>query len=328
MNGRMEEDLIIEKNIDKKIIDAPEFVQEWISNLRASKITAKSQLDYCRKVIRMLEYINSDISKITIKDISRSKVQNYYTSIQRKEKDGIITETSTSYQQSVWFALNNFLGYMKKINYLPDNYMEDIKKPKTRKDETLISKKVNLSSRQLQKIINNINDNTNPLEIRDKAILLIYMSTGMRRAALTHLNIDDVDLENKKLVVKGEKGQSSFIYNLNDPTIKSIKDWLAVRSNFIIDNNTALFLSIKGNRIRGNTIYKMVDNRCSKVIGTHIHPHTLRAAYVSILYNKTKDIDFVRKSVGHSNIATTQKYIVTDNKEREIASTIMGNIFV
>ena len=55
----------------------------------------------------------------------------------------------------------------------------------------------------------------------------------------------------------------------------------------------------------------------------HVSPHKIRAGVASILYEETKDIEFVRRAIGHTNVATTQRYIRTENKEREKASKLL-----
>ena len=75
------------------------------------------------------------------------------------------------------------------------------------------------------------------------------------------------------------------------------------------------------------TFSELVDKYAYKALGYHISPHKLRSGLASILYEEKHDIEFVRRVIGHSNVATTQRYIVTNNAEREETANIMGNIF-
>ena len=82
-----------------------------------------------------------------------------------------------------------------------------------------------------------------------------------------------------------------------------------------------------GERFNTRGITKLVYKVSEESLGYKISPHKLRAGFCSVLYSKTHDIEFVRRAVGHSSINTTQRYIKTNNNEREMASKIMNDIF-
>ena len=159
---------------------------------------------------------------------------------------------------------------------------------------------------------------------RDRCIMLIFMTTGIRKTALAEININDIDLDNHKLCVM-DKGHILHEYYLNDITCDSIKKWVYDRSNINL-NTDALFISRENKRMCGNSITKLVDKYAYNALGYHISPHKLRSGLVSIIYEETGDIEFVRRVIGHSNVSTTQRYIVTDNTEREQTAKIMGDL--
>ena len=110
-----------------------------------------------------------------------------------------------------------------------------------------------------------------------------------------------------------------------------INIWLYDRQEFlnrVKQNTDALFITATGSRISGNAIYYLIDKYSSEALGYHISPHKLRAGYCSIMYEKTHDIEFVRRAVGHSDVSTTQRYIVTPNKERKEATHIMNQLIL
>ena len=75
-----------------------------------------------------------------------------------------------------------------------------------------------------------------------------------------------------------------------------------------------------------NTVANVVRKYSKIGLGYEISPHKLRSGYCSILYNKTGDIEFVRRAVGHSRVDTTQRYIVTKGSEKEKAAEIMEGL--
>ena len=153
------------------------------------------------------------------------------------------------------------------------------------------------------------------------------MTTGMRRNALREINLDDIDLVNHKLTVI-DKGYIEHEYFLNDQTVSVLEEWINDRYFMLggSENEKALFISRDLKRISSTSIAELVDKYSSAALGYHISPHKLRSGLASIMYDETRDIEFVRRVIGHSNTKTTQRYIVTDNKERKTASTLMENI--
>ena len=161
---------------------------------------------------------------------------------------------------------------------------------------------------------------------RDMSIMLLFMTTGMRKTALDEINVDDVDLCSRKLRII-DKGNKIHTYILNNQTIDALNSWIFDRNNILNGVKCdALFISKDLRRMHGNSISKLVDKYAMEGLGYHISPHKLRAGLASIMYEKTGNIEFTRKVIGHANITTTQRYIVTKNNERAEASNIMQNI--
>ena len=157
------------------------------------------------------------------------------------------------------------------------------------------------------------------------ADFLLYMTTGMRRDALCQINITDIDFKRKEITVV-DKGEKTHVYKLTDETLTAISEWLILRNNIKHDPTQAAFITYQGKRITGNSVYNMITDCSRAAFGTPVSPHKLRAGLCSILYEQTHDIEFVRRAIGHSKVTTTQRYIVTNGNEREVASKIIGDL--
>ena len=155
-------------------------------------------------------------------------------------------------------------------------------------------------------------------------MLSLMMCTGMRESAVSEINIDNVNL-NEFQISGIAKGRKAMTYSFNNTTGKAITEWLAVRDEYAAEIKTdSLFISNKGERIAVNSIAKVVKKYTKKALGKELSPHKLRAGYCTILYEKTGDIEFVRRSVGHASSKTTQRYCVAKGTERaEAANMIM-----
>lgn len=334
MNGRVEVDMDIFKKIEKQIINYPEFIISWYYYLKANEQSAMSCRDYINKITRFLESVNDDINKIDINTLNENIITQYMISIKYKT-DG--SETSISYRQGVWSCLNNFFKFLYTRKLISDNYFESasIERPKGNDLDRINRNRILLTKEDFKNILNTIENGVGSSKAkgyqktyknRDKAIFLIFMTTGMRKTALEEININDIDFE-KNMLYSIDKGHKTHTYFLSNDVLEVINNWIVDRKNIIKNNETdALFISNENKRMHGNSIAKLVDKYANEALGYHISPHKLRTGFASIMYEETGNIEFVRRVIGHSQVSTTQRYIVTDNSEREEAANIISNI--
>ena len=175
----------------------------------------------------------------------------------------------------------------------------------------------------VKKSAGSINKTSRLFSERDMAIMVLFMTTGMRRAALSQIDIDDISEDNILRVI--DKGNKIQEYYLSDNVITVIAQWMYAREQMKIKDKSALFISKNGTRMTGQAICDVVSKYCEDALGYKMSPHKLRSGFCSIMYKETGDIEKVRRMVGHANISTTQRYIVTDNKERIESSKIMDS---
>lgn len=327
MNGRVQSEAKIEESIQNRLNNMPDYVTDWYLNLKASRKTGATCNDYTRKINNFLRFINEDVKNVKVEDITERVVSEFFLSAQTKRKNGDITYTSDSYQITLWSCLNSFLGYLEKTGSIQKNYITLINKPKNHDLERINENRVLLTESDFVKIVDAVNKEKNEVrKARDMAIILVLMNTGMRRTAMSNIMLDDIDFKNKELKVI-DKGNKRHVYPLNDAVCIAITDWIAKRDKFKNKkHDDHLFISDHGTMMNPNTIYNVVKKYTIRGIGRKISPHKIRSGYCSILYNKTHDAEFVRRAVGHANVATTQRYIVTKGDERKKASDIMASI--
>ena len=334
MNGRVENDLKIFKNIEEQLINYPEYVIDWYYYLKANDQSATTCRDYMRKIKGFLSFVKQDMVNVQLIDINEDIIIKYFISIKYKD-DG--SETSISYKQCVWSCLNNFFGFLYKRKMIKENYFElaGIERPRGNDLEEINKKRKLLTQDDFKNILHVIDTGVGSNKAkgyqktfrnRDKAIFMIFMTTGMRKTALEEINVTDLDLDNNTLYTI-DKGHRSFTYYLTDDVVSVLKDWLLDRY-FVLGkkDDGALFVSKERRRMSGNSITKLVDKYAYAALGYHISPHKLRSGLVSILYEEKHDIEYVRRVIGHRNITTTQRYIVTNNRERKDAANIISSI--
>lgn len=164
--------------------------------------------------------------------------------------------------------------------------------------------------------------------LRDKAILEVFFSTGLRLSELCSLP-RRIDLKRGEFTVRG-KGDKLRVVFLSDSAKKAIQDYLTKRT----DAEEALFISLsRGSRgggqgsgvkvigrITPRSVQRMIESRAKEAgIAKHVHPHQLRHSFATDLLVNGADIRSVQELLGHANITTTQIYTHLTNKElREI----------
>lgn len=331
MNGRMENQNKLFNRIESRIKNYPQFVISWYYYLKANECSATTCNDYINKIRRFLEFINNDYSSVKVTDITPEIVVNYFADVQ------LSGNYSDSYRQTTWSCLNNFFDYLLSINIIKKNYITQmhIKRGKNKDLNRINQNRVLLTKEDFHKILNAVENGVGSsgsqkyqrrYRNRDMSIMLLFMTTGIRKTALREININDIDIEKRKLIIV-DKGQVLHEYTLSDKVLDYIKLWEVDRYFLLGDQKLdALFISRDGNRISGTSIAELIDKYATAALGYHISPHKLRAGFASIMYEETHDVEFVRRVIGHSNVETTQRYIVTANTEREKASEIMSNI--
>ena len=321
MNGRLEHELAINKNIKSILADMPECVTDFYMSIQAVR-SPNTCINYIRKIKHFLSFVDTeDISSIDADDVER-----YMESIKYITNGSEVRKASTAYFKLVCNALNQFFKYLCRERKIDRNPMDYVNRP-IRKDNV---KRIFLSMDDLSRILEAAQKEKIPAEwrIRDYTILYLFMVTGMRKTALSEINLDDFDLENCTLTIVDKRDKEQR-YELNEDAINIVKNWILARNEILQKvgvKEDALFISQKRfKRIDPKSIYEIVLKYYEKGIGRAISPHKLRAAFTSLYYAETKDIVATKNAVGHSDIQTTSIYITEENNSRKEASDFMSN---
>ncbi len=155
-------------------------------------------------------------------------------------------------------------------------------------------------------------DDKDPLAIRDKAILELMYSSGLRLSELVMLNIDSLDLADAVVTVVG-KGKKTRAVPIGEHARKAIKKWLEIRDKMANDEEFAVFVSQRGNRISRRSIQQRLKQWAMKQgITNRVNPHMLRHSFASHLLESSGDLRAVQELLGHADISTTQVYTHLD----------------
>ena len=149
------------------------------------------------------------------------------------------------------------------------------------------------------------------IEIRDKAMVELLYSSGLRLSELCSLNMDSISVKERSCRVVG-KGNKTRDLPVGDKAIQSLRDWLLVRRNISGDTNKALFLNKNGKRISTRSVQLRLERLSKKRGLPMVNPHMLRHSFASHILESSGDLRAVQEMLGHSDIGTTQIYTKLD----------------
>ena len=151
-----------------------------------------------------------------------------------------------------------------------------------------------------------------PLVARDRAILELLYSSGLRLAELTGLDLCDVDLADGTVSVTG-KGNKDRIVPIGRHAREALAKWLPERRKLAQEGETAMFLSQRGNRLSPRSVQARVSHWGRRQgIDTRVYPHLFRHSFATHLLESSHDLRGVQELLGHANISTTQVYTHLD----------------
>lgn len=149
------------------------------------------------------------------------------------------------------------------------------------------------------------------ISVRDRAMLELFYSSGLRLSELVGLNLGDIDLAEGLVTVTG-KGRKTRTVPVGRHAIAALRQWLAQRDD-VPSTNTAVFTSKRGQRIAPRTVQSRLKKySLQQGLGQAIHPHMLRHSFASHLLESSSDLRAVQELLGHANISTTQVYTHLD----------------
>jgi len=150
------------------------------------------------------------------------------------------------------------------------------------------------------------------LTARDRALMELLYSSGLRLAELVGLDVSDIDLKDRTVQVLG-KGRKARIVPVGRLALAALRSWLKERAVLAADGETALFVGRAGKRLGPRAIQARVDYWARRQgLGVHVHPHLFRHSFASHLLESGGELRGVQELLGHADISTTQIYTHLD----------------
>ena len=163
----------------------------------------------------------------------------------------------------------------------------------------------------MNRLLDDLPWGTSFLEVRDKTIIMTFYETGIRLSELTGLDDVDIDCDNRQLKVTG-KGDKQRVVPFGEELAVALGRYVACRDKEVSRKCDALFVTVKGNRMKAYDVRPRVKAKLSLVsTQKKLSPHVLRHSFATAMLNNGASIESVRRLLGHASASTTEVYTHT-----------------
>lgn len=270
-------------------------------------LSKHTQSNYKRDINKYIEYLQKYRAVNDPKDITADDIRNYFATLKKRN----LQASSRARNLTAIKSFHKFLALEKYTNI---NASELIDAPKQEKKLPVI-----LSIEEVEKLIDSIELN-DERDVRDRAMIELAYSCGLRVSELVNLEISDVHLEMGFIKIFG-KGNKERIVPVGEIALDIINKYLKEsRPKYAKPHVRALFLSRFGEKMTRNAFNKILKERARTAgITKSVNPHMLRHSFASHLLESGTDLRFIQELLGHENISTTEIYThINNQKLREI----------
>ena len=265
--------------------------------LLEKKYSALTVNAYQKDLNDILEFIIREYDTNAVHGVNYSQIRSWIVSLVEKG----ISNRSINRKVS---ALNSYYKFLLKVG--------DVKVNPLAKHRALkASKKIQIpfSETEIAMALDELHYEDNFEGIRDKLIIELFYSTGIRRIELVELKLNSIDVSNKTLKVLGKRNKERYV-----PLLKSVSEtiskYLKSRNELdYIKHHDYLFLTKKGVKIYETLVYRIINDYFSLASSkVKKSPHILRHSFATHLLNQGADLNAVKELLGHSSLAATQVY--------------------
>ena len=264
--------------------------KDYIVYLESQSRSPLTIANYTKYINMALDYIGKSESEITYMDLVSWK--NTFTNLKPNSQNVRIS------------AVKNYFAFLKKAGIIDSNPAEELEKQKIR--ECDVKQKPYIEAHYLRDMVNNART------MRDKAIILLFATTGLRVSELTGITLEQYQSmngkDNRELTIVGKGNKTRKVY-INDETKLAIDSYLLTRHKVDCPN---LFLSFQNGPIHSNNLsqtLKAVAKRAGYPMWQDICNHALRSAFATTKAEQGTPLTTIQAAMGHSKLETTLIYI-------------------
>lgn len=298
-NGGLNMNLLDRVIMEKKLLD------KWLQGLAVGNVSEHTLLAYRRDLEGFFEFCEN--KSLSLFDVEASDLREF---IGHRVQYNNVKNSSISRQVT---AIRQFMKWATLNKHIEHNTVEDVK---VRSNSSYLPTVLDID------VINQILDQAPPADpinnqlwLRDKAIMELFYSSGMRLGELHKLVIGDLDFKQLLVRVVG-KGNKERVIPFGRKARDAIFEWFAVYEAWIGEKPTRsmpLFASSRGGALSYIQIHQRVGLQAKRAgVDTSVHPHVFRHSFATHMLTESQDIRSVQEMLGHASMSTTQIYTHLD----------------
>jgi len=250
---------------------------------------------YRNDLISFQEFYKNTYNLSAIENANYGEIRNWIVSLVESKISNATINRKIS-------ALKTFYKFLLRTRQLKNSPLINHKALKMEKRV-----QVPFSKTEIFKVLDIFENSDNFDVVRDKLMIELLYSTGMRRAELIQLEVRDIDCSKQMVKVHGKRNKERYI-----PLIKTVlitlTKYLSLKNNLSTDSSR-LFVTKKGKKLYGSFVYRKINNYFS-IVSTKVKksPHMIRHSFATHLLNEGADLNSIKELLGHESLASTQVY--------------------
>jgi integrase/recombinase XerC len=259
------------------------------------KYSKHTIIAYKKDLTDFFEFYKTTYGTDSVVEVNYSQIRSWIVSLVNTSISNRTINRKTS-------SLKSFFKFLQKTKQISVNPLAKHQALKTSKQV-----QVPFSEKEIKDVLS-LKDTVEDFEaIRNKLIVELFYSTGIRRSELIHIKITAIDFANETVKVLGKRNKERYIPLINTVQV-SLKRYLKYRKE-IKSESPYLFITKKGKIIYDTLVYRIINNYFSTVSSkVKKSPHVIRHSFATHLLNEGADLNAVKELLGHSSLASTQVY--------------------
>ncbi|UAN00008.1 tyrosine-type recombinase/integrase [Polaribacter litorisediminis] len=250
---------------------------------------------YKNDLISFAEFIQIQFDQKELIEVHYPQIRSWIVSL----VDAEISNRTINRKVS---SLKSFYKFLQKSEQITIN-------PLSKHKALKVSKKVQVpfSAKEVKSVLDVHHAENDFIAVRNKLMVELFYSTGIRRIELINIKESDISFSNKTIKVLGKRNKERFVPLLQS-VLSTLKKYLELKVEFSKDLDD-LFITKKGNKIYETLVYRIINLYFSRVSSkVKKSPHILRHSFATHLLNEGADLNSVKELLGHSSLASTQVY--------------------
>ncbi|GAC81775.1 integrase/recombinase XerD [Gordonia malaquae] len=293
-------------------------VAAYLDHLTVERGAAVNTISSYRRDLRRYQEFLAGRGVTDLADVREDTVREFLVALRRGDPAAEVAPLADSSVARTLIAARGFHKFAAAEGLVSDDVAHAVRPPKAPRR---LPKSLPVDD--VLAILDAAGTSDGPRALRDRALLELLYSCGARISEVTSLDVDDIDVEHRAVVLRG-KGGKERIVPVGRPALAAVDAYLVRGRPALVKKGTpALFLNIRGGRLSRQSAWQVLVDAADRAgITKDVSPHTLRHSFATHLLDGGADVRVVQELLGHSSVTTTQVYtLVTVTTMREVYAT-------